>query len=162
MQWTAARVGFLIGFLAVVGQALFKIIPPPAYGVCIACHMRDLINWVIFKIFPSFYGKFVGAPVSTKFPLLTIIGIVLGAFLAANINKEFKLKAMRVWWQNPKMEFLWGMLVCIGALIMGGCPVRTTLKAAYLDITAIVGLVSIFIGVILGCLIIRRLVKISI
>jgi len=159
MKWTAAKVGFLIGFGAAIGQALFKIFPPPAYGICIACHARDLTNWIIFKIFPNFYGKFIGAPISAKFPLLTIVGVIIGAFLAAKINKEFQLKTMRIWWQRPKTEFFWGMLVCIGALMMGGCPIRTTLKAAYLDITAIFGLISIFVGVILGCKLIKLLVR---
>ncbi len=161
MKWTPFNVGILIGLGAALGQALFKIIPPPAYGVCIACHMRDLINWIIFKIFPFFYGgKFVGAPVSASFPLLTIVGVFLGAFLAAKLNQEFKVKTMKVWWQKPGAEFLWGILVCIGALMMGGCPVRTTLKAAYLDVTAMIGLIAIFIGVCIGSSVVKKLIKI--
>jgi len=68
---------------------------------------------------------------------------------------------MRVWWQRPHVEFVWGMLVCIGALMMGGCPIRTTLKAAYLDLTAMFGLFSIFLGVFLGCKVIKHLVKLG-
>ncbi|MDL1970884.1 MAG: YeeE/YedE family protein [Candidatus Desulfofervidaceae bacterium] len=163
MRITPAKVGFIVGFGAALGQALFKIIPPPAYGMCIACHVRDLVNWIIVKLFPIFYGgAFPGAPVSKTFPLLTIVGVLSGAFLAAKVNKEFRWKTMGITWQRPSIEFTWGMLVCIGALIMGGCPIRTTLKAAYLDITAMFGLVSLFIGVVLGCIVIRRLVKLTV
>ena len=162
MRWTAAKVGFIAGVGAVLGQAIFKVIPPPAYGICIACHVRDLVNWMIVKLFPGFYGgKFPGGPVSKNFPLLTIVGVVIGAFLAAKLNNEFRWKTMRVAWQRPWMEFIWGMLVCIGALTMGGCPIRTALKTAYLDITAAVALLSILIGVFLGCMLIKRLVKIT-
>jgi len=44
MRWTPAKVGFLVGFGAAIGQAFFKIIPPPAYGVCIACHVRLILD----------------------------------------------------------------------------------------------------------------------
>ncbi len=162
MRWTAAKVGFLVGLGAAIGQAFFKIIPPPAYGVCIACHVRDLVNWIILKIYPSFYsGKFIGGPVSAHFPLLTIVGVVIGAFLAAKVNKEFQWRTMRVWWQRPHVEFVWGMLVCIGALMMGGCPIRTTLKSAYLDFTAMFGLFSIFLGIFLGCFGLHRIYQLG-
>ena len=163
MRLTAATVGFIIGFGAALGQAFFKIIPPPAYGVCIACHVRDLVNWLLVKTMPFIYGgKFFGAPISKVFPLLTILGVLIGAFIAAKVNQEFEWKTMRVTWQRPMLEFVWGVLVCNGALMMGGCPIRTTLKAAYLDITAMFGLVSLFIGVVLGCIVIKRLVRLSI
>jgi hypothetical protein len=64
---------------------------------------------------------------------------------------------MRVTWQKPWLEFFWGMGVMIFALIMGGCPLRTALKTAYLDITALVGLIMIFVGVVIGCRVIKKL-----
>ena len=162
MRWTAAKVGFVAGVGAVLGQAVFRVIPPPAYGICIACHVRDLVSWMVTRLSPEFYGgQFPGGPVSESLPLLTIVGVVIGAFVAAKANHEFRWKTMRVVWQRPWMEFLWGILVCIGALAMGGCPVRTALKTAYLDITAAVALLSILVGVFLGCVLIRRLVKIA-
>ena len=98
------------------------------------------------------------APVSYHIPVLTIVGILIGAHIAARLNKEFRWKKMNIWWQKPAIEFLWGMAVMISALTMGGCPIRTALKSAYLDLTAIVGLVMIFIGVIVGCKVIRKIV----
>ncbi len=148
MRITPAIVGLIAGFLAALLQAFFHVIPPPAYGVCIACHMRDFVNWLF---------SLPVAPVSKNIPVFTILGILLGAFIAARINGEFRWKVMRVPWQRPWMEFIWGMLVMIFALIMGGCPIRTALKTAYLDITAMIGLLSIFIGVFLGCITINIL-----
>jgi len=162
MRLTAAVAGAIVGFLAALVQAFFHVIPPPAYGICIACHMRDLVNWIAAHIYPI-YGFAKGAltipggPVSYHIPLLTIIGILIGAGIAAKVNREFRWKSMRVSWQKPWVEFFWGMGVMISALMMGGCPVRTALKTAYLDITAMVGLIMIFVGVILGCQLIKKI-----
>lgn len=162
MRWTAARVGLIAGFLAAAAQAFFRVIPPPAYGICIACHMRDLVNWLVIRLYPL-YGtvpggaRFVGAPVSKLVPVLTVVGALVGAHLAARRHGEFRFRAMRVPWQRPWAEFLLGMGVMVSALLMGGCPIRTALKSAYLDLTAMVGLVAIFLGVVLGCQLLRRL-----
>ena len=64
---------------------------------------------------------------------------------------------MRVWWQRPWAEFFLGMLVMISALTFGGCPVRTALKAVYLDITAFIGLIMIGVGVFVGCQVLKKL-----
>jgi len=162
MRITAAIVGAIVGFLAAAAQAFFHVIPPPAYGVCIACHMRDLVNWVVVHIYPI-YGlaegalKIPGGPVSYKFPVLTILGVLIGAYIAARIHKEFRWKTMRVAWQKPKAEFFWGLLVMVSALTLGGCPIRTALKTAYLDITAFIGLVMIFVGVVIACQVLKRI-----
>lgn len=163
MRLTAAVVGAISGFLAAAVQAFFHVIPPPAYGICIACHVRDLMNWIATHIYPIYGlsgGKLIipGGPVSYTFPLLTTIGVLIGAYMAANANKEFRWKVMRVSWQRPLPEFFWGMLVMISALIMGGCPIRTVLKTAYLDITAAIGLIMIGVGVFVGCQVLKRLV----
>ncbi len=156
-------VGLVIGFGAVVVQAFFKVLPPPAYGVCIACHMRDLVNWVVVRLWPV-YGllssglpKFEGAPVSQSFPVLTIVGVLAGAFVAAKVHGEFRPRSLRVSSQRPLWEFFIGMGVMCSALIMGGCPIRTALKVAYLDLTAMVALGMIFLGVIVGSETIKRI-----
>jgi uncharacterized membrane protein YfcA len=162
MRVTATTAGAIVGFLAALVQAFFHVIPPPAYGICSACHMRDLVNWITAHIYPIYgltKGAIVipGSPVSYNIPLLTIIGILIGAGIAARLNSEFRWKTMRVTWQKPWLEFFWGMGVMIFALIMGGCPLRTALKTAYLDITALVGLIMIFVGVVIGCRVIKKL-----
>lgn len=156
-------VGLVAGFGAVVVQAFFGVLPPPAYGLCIACHMRDLVNWVVVRLWPV-YGlqapgvpKFEGALVSQVFPVLTVIGILGGAFLAAKVHGEFRPRVLKVSSQRPFWEFLTGMGVMCSALLMGGCPIRTALKVAYLDLTAMVALGMIFLGVIAGSELIKRL-----
>ena len=162
MRLTPAVAGLTVGFGAALLQAFFGVLPPPAYGICIACHMRDLVNWVLAHIYPI-YGlvkgspKIPGAPVSHYMPVLTIVGILIGATVAARAHGEFRWKVMRVGWQRPWAEFFWGMGVMICALMMGGCPVRTALKTAYLDLTALIGEVMIFVGVAVGCQVLRKI-----
>ena len=43
--------GAIIGFLAASLQQLANMTKPPAYGLCMACHGRDLINSIINSIF---------------------------------------------------------------------------------------------------------------
>jgi hypothetical protein len=164
MRMTAAIVGAIVGFLAAAVQAFFHVIPPPAYGICIACHVRDLMNWIAAHIYPIYGLKagggliIPGGPVSYNFPLITTIGVLIGTYIAAKINNEFRWKVMRVAWQRPVPEFFWGMMVIISALTFGGCPIRTALKTAYLDITSTIGLIMIGVGVFVGCQVLKKLV----
>lgn len=152
----------IVGAGAAVAQAFFRVLPPPAYGLCIACHMRDLVNWVVVKGIPL-YGvladgtpKFVGAGVSKAVPVLTILGVLLGAFLAARAHGEFRWRVLKVSTHRPLWEFFLGMGVMASALLMGGCPIRTALKVAYIDLTAMVALGMIFVGVVVASEVIKR------
>ena len=42
---TAVPMGITAGLLAVLADAIFDVRPPEAYGICMACHARDLVNW---------------------------------------------------------------------------------------------------------------------
>lgn len=155
-------VGILVGAGAAVVQAFFHVLPPPAYGVCIACHMRDLVNWVAVRAWPL-YGllpdgapRFVGGGVSEVIPVLTVLGILGGAFLGAKAHGEFRWRALRVSTHRPLWEFFLGMGVMASALLMGGCPLRTALKGAYLDLMAMVALGMIFVGVIVASEVLKR------
>ena len=44
---TATMTGIVGGLLAVIAGALFDVRPPDAYGLCMACHARDLVDWTI-------------------------------------------------------------------------------------------------------------------
>jgi hypothetical protein len=47
---TAVQMGIVAGVLAVGAGAFFDVRPPEAYGICMACHGRDLVNWTINAI----------------------------------------------------------------------------------------------------------------
>jgi len=135
--------GFVAGVSAAVLQAIFKVCPPPAYGICIACHTRDLVNWIVNHVAGTQLGM---APVSKPFPVLTVVGIFLGALIAALAHGEFRVRRTH----HPVVGFVLGFLVINFALFMGGCPIRTSLRTMYGDPVALIGLLSIGLGVILG------------
>ncbi|MCW4005224.1 MAG: YeeE/YedE family protein [Candidatus Bathyarchaeota archaeon] len=140
--------GLVAGILAAAVQILFSVSPPPAYGVCIACHARDLVNWIVNGVAGTSLSV---APVSAAAPVLTIVGLVIGAYVASARNGEFKFKITK----NPIMSFIYGFLVMIFALILGACPLRTVLRVAYFDFVALVGLGAIVAGVVISAGIIK-------
>lgn len=150
---TPIRAGLIIGILAAAAQAFLQISPPPAYGLCIACHARDLVNWITNHIFNTNLGV---AGVSSDIPVLTVLGVIVGASVGAVQHKEFRVKTT----VNPLLEFGLGMLVMFSVLTLGACPIRATLRVAYGDVTALFGLLAIAGGVILASIYMKRSVRI--
>lgn len=139
--------GICIGFLAALSQALLiSAGGPEAYGFCVACHTRDLINACINDIAGE---KILGlASIGASSIILSMIGVMIGGFMAARLNKEFKIK------KSPPLTYLWyfigGILVLCFALLLGGCPYRSALRFAYGDLIALMGIFSIAGGVAVG------------
>ena len=148
--------GAIIGFLAASLQQLANMTKPPAYGFCMACHGRDMINSIVNPIAGTNLGI---AGVVTTIPTLTIIGVLLGSFVAALIFKEFKFTKAKFNVSYIKM-FILGLLVMNFALILSACPVRASLRVAHGDIIALVGLVCIGIGAIIGTIVLERKVEV--
>ena len=147
--------GLLIGILAAFIQAIvISAGGPEAYGFCVACHTRDLVN----AIYNAFFNPDLGlAPISAITPALTIVGVILGGYIAAMKNKEFKIKKTK-----PLIYFLYflgGIAVLNFALLLGACPYRAALRFAYGDIVALIGIFSIAGGVAIGVLILLFIYK---
>lgn len=144
-----AFLGICIGLLAAFIQAiLISVGGPEAYGFCVACHTRDLVNAVSNALFGTTLGF---APIAAVTPPLTIIGVIFGGYIAATRNKEFRIKKGK-----PLMYllyFLGGVAVLNFALIIGACPYRTALRFAYGDLVALIGIIAIAGGVAVGVLI---------
>lgn len=145
--------GLIMGILAATAQAFFQVSPPQAYGLCVACHARDLINGVTNYIFNTNLGV---AGISKDIPVLTVLGVIIGASAGAVRHKEFRVKTT----VNPLLEFGLGMVIMFSALTLGACPIRTTLRVAYGDVTALIGLLSIAGGVILASIYLKRSVRV--
>lgn len=150
-----AFLGILIGFFAALVQALIiSAGGPEAYGFCVACHTRDLVN----AFFNAFTGANLGlATISIVTPVLTIIGVIIGGYIAATRNKEFKVKKAK-----PIIYFLYflgGIAVMNFALLLGACPYRAALRFAYGDLIALIGIFSIAGGVAVGVLTLLFIMK---
>jgi len=141
--------GIVMGGGAALVQAYFKIIPPPAYGICFVCHPKDLFNWLCDHIFGTTFGN---VSVSVDVPVLTIAGILIGAFAAAKMHGEYKVERAR----EPIFHFITGFLVINFGLILGSCPIRIIIVSAYGSLIGIVGYICLMAGVVAGAFWLRR------
>lgn len=130
--------GIAVGVLAPI---LVKLGNPGNMGVCVACFSRDVAGAL---------GLHRTATVQYIRP--EIIGLVLGALLAALLFHEFKPRAGSA----PVVRFLLGILAMIGALVFLGCTWRVWLRLAGGDWNALAGIVGLVAGVGLGIVLLRQ------
>lgn len=145
---SAFTAGTVLGVGAALVQAYFKVIPPPAYGICMVCHARDLMNWLADHLFYTDWGY---TTASITVPVLTVVGVVVGASLAAWQHGEFRLRPVR----EPIFFFVTGFLVMNFGLILGACPIRILIVSAYGNLIGIVGWLCVVVGALLGTVAIR-------
>ncbi|MDK2929106.1 MAG: hypothetical protein PWP73_698 [Methanococcus sp.] len=143
MKVSPLQTGLIGGFSAILLEVIFKVSPPPAYGLCVACHTRDLVNWIVNSVAGTTLGM---APVSKFFPVLTVVGLFIGALIGAIIHKDFKIRKTH----NLVTGLIIGFLVMNFALLMGGCPIRMGLRTAYGDLFGLIGILGIVAGVIVA------------
>ncbi len=137
---TPVTLGVVAGLLAVALEAFFTVRPPSAYGICIACHGRDLVNWTANLLAGT---SLTVARVSLVFPLLTVVGVAGGAALAALRHGEFRWH----WPDHPLRTFVWGFLVMNFALLAAGCSIRLVLRAAHGEALGLLGFVAMAAGI---------------
>lgn len=131
-------VGLAIGVLA---SALQHFGNPGNMGICVACFERDIAGSL---------GLHRAAIVQYLRP--EILGLVLGAFLAAMLFGDFKARGGSA----PVQRFVLGMLAVIGALVFLGCPWRALLRLAGGDWNAIFGIAGLAVGIFIGTLFFRN------
>ncbi len=148
MHITPITMGVITAFLAVVAQAFLYMQPPPAYGLCIICHGRDLIIWLVSALTGA---QREVAAISMYWPVLTVVGVFLGSRYAAISHAEHR----DVPCKNPLVAFACGMAVMILGLVIMGCPTRLLLRAAYGDIAGVVGVIALLLGVVAATLVMR-------
>jgi multidrug transporter EmrE-like cation transporter len=140
--------GVAAGMLAVLAQPIFHIQPPQAYGICTVCHARDLLNWFSRLLFAI---NIEAADVSIAYPLLTTIGLVIGAFIASRRYAEFR----RIRGENLLFMFLLGMLVANVGLLIMSCPSRLVLRFAFGDPYALLALLGLIVGITTGVMVLK-------
>lgn len=130
--------GLIFGVLAVWLQHSGN---PGNMGICVVCFNRDIAGAV---------GLHRAAVVQYLRP--EILGMVLGAFLAALAFGEYKARGG----SSPIIRFLLGAIAGIGALVFLGCPWRVILRLAGGDAHALFGLAGLIVGVGIGVLFFRQ------
>ncbi|MBZ0278157.1 MAG: YeeE/YedE family protein [Anaerolineae bacterium] len=145
---TGLQAGVIMALLAVGAEAFFQVRPPAAYGICMACHGRDLVNWTL----NTFSGTHLTvAEVSTLFPLLTPVGVLIGALIGSLTSGEFRWRTP----ENPVKTFVYGVVVMNFALLAAGCSIRLLLRASSGELLGVMGFGGMVVGVILSTLWLR-------
>lgn len=130
--------GALIGLLAVL---LVQCGNPLNMGLCIACFIRDIAGAL---------GLHRAEVVQFMRP--EVIGIVCGAYLMAQKNREFETRGGSA----PLLRFVLGFAVMIGALMFLGCPLRMVLRLGGGDFNAIIGLAGFMVGIAIGIVFLHK------
>ena len=136
-RWGVIITGALIG---VIAPFLQKLGNPPNMGVCVACFERDISGAL---------GLHRAGVVQYIRP--EIIGLVLGALIAALLFREFKPRGGSA----PIARFMLGFFAMAGALVFLGCPWRALLRLAGGDWNAILGILGLAFGIWIGTLFMR-------
>ncbi len=131
-RWGIILTGASIGVLAPLLQYAGN---PKNMGVCVACFERDIAGAL---------GLHRAAVVQYVRP--EIPGFVLGAMIAALLFREFRARSGSA----PIVRFVLGMFAMIGALAFLGCPWRALLRFSAGDLNAIVGLLGLTAGILVG------------
>ena len=137
-NWLLLLTGFLAGAAALL---LAQLGNPKNMGFCIACFERDIAGAL------GLHGA-----EAVQYFRPEIVGIVLGALLAALCFREFKGKGG----SSPFLRLLLGMLVMIGALVFLGCPLRMVIRIGGGDLNAVVGLLGVIVGSLAGVVFLKK------
>ena len=143
-------VGAVMGLAAATVQAFFKVQTPEAYGISITGHPADLFSWISNHLLKTSW------PVREEFliyPCLTIIGIFVGSLIAASRNKELRIQPGPL--RKKFAAIIFGFLVANFGLLLGACPIRSSLMVGYGSVLGVIGLTAIAVGVVLAIIFIR-------
>ena len=108
-----------------------------------------MVSWLMNNFFGTNWEI---APVSVLFPLLTTVGVLIGAFIAARRNGETRWISLGKNWQS----FIYGLLVMNAAILVLGCPTRLVLFSAYGEMLAVLGVVGVAVGITIGTVLLER------
>lgn len=145
---TGLQAGMVMALAAVAAGAFFMVRPPDAYGICMSCHGRDLINSVVNQQLGTYLTV---APVSLIFPLLTTVGVVAGAFIAALASGEFRSRRA----SKPLKSFAFGVVVMNMALLAAGCSIRLLLRTSAGDPLGLAGFAAMIVGAVVATYFLR-------
>lgn len=140
--------GAIIGILAVAVQLLFD--RPEAYGICLACHSRDMLGWILNNLLSA--NVIIVSQAGAFSPILMPLGILIGAHIAARMSKVFP----RPLYGGEVKMFLLGALSMVFALLLAACPLRLLLRIAYGDPLALFGGVWMVGGIAAGIYFMKR------
>ncbi|MDX1691812.1 MAG: YeeE/YedE thiosulfate transporter family protein [Acidimicrobiia bacterium] len=149
LRVTGLQAGVVMAVAAVAAGVFFEVRPPDAYGICMVCHGRDLVNSAVNAVADA--GLSV-APVSLVFPVLTVVGVLIGAWVAAVVSGEWRFRPSR----TTVRSFVHGVAVMNLGLLAAGCSTRLALRTAAGDLSGAAGFAAMIGGIVLATVWLRR------
>lgn len=137
-QLKITGVGVLVGIIAVL---LVYLGNPANMGFCIACFIRDTAG-----------GLGLHNAKVVQYIRPEISGLILGAFAAAFLNREFAPRGGSA----PLTRFILGFCAMVGCLMFLGCPLRMLLRIAGGDVNGLIGLLGFAAGIMAGIYFLNR------
>lgn len=137
IRFFSSRAGVILtgGTLGLLAVVLEKFGNPPGTGLCIACFERDIAG--ALGLHQTEGGQYVRPE---------IIGLVLGSSLSALVFGEFKARGG----SSPLIRFFLGFFAMIGALTFMGCPIGIILRLAGGNLHALIALLGLVVGIVVG------------
>jgi len=133
ISWnTAIITGISLGIFGIWLDILGN---PNNSGLCISCFMENIAGAINLH-----------TNIRMSYLRPEIIGLVIGSFLLALLEKKFKVKGG----SSPLIRFFMGFYLMVGAAIFIGCPVKATLRLALGDLTAVFAILGFITGVWFG------------
>lgn len=110
---------------------------PRSYGLCVACHARDIVNWLLGILGLKYlsFGIF-----------LTSLGILAGSLLASIGECSARADERK---SDPLSDLLTGFAVALGAMLAGMCQSRMVMLLAWMDPSALLVLLGVIMGALL-------------
>ncbi len=134
--WVA---GAVLGVLTALASLVFDV-SSPAYGFCVACHARDLVNGSLNTAFGLHLDV---SPAAQSGWILSTFGLLLGAWLGARLSGEGRPRPAR----QPLRSFGLGLTTMAFSLLALGCTTRLILRAAYGDAMSYWTLLGAAVGI---------------
>jgi YedE family putative selenium metabolism protein len=114
---------------------------PLNMGFCVACFVRDIAGALKFQ-----------STATVQYIRPEIIGVILGAFGTSLAFREWRPRGG----SSPIIRFVLAICVMVGALIFLGCTTRMMLRLGGGDLSALVALAGLVLGILIGVFFLKR------
>lgn len=130
--------GFIFG---VLGALAVNWGNPNNMGICVACFFRDIAGAL------KLHGT-----ATVQYLRPEIFGFILGAFGTSIAFREWRPRGG----SSPIIRFFLAVCVMVGALVFLGCPIRSLLRLGGGDLSALVAIAGLIVGVLVGIFFLKK------
>ncbi len=138
LNWSIIATGVSFGILGVM---LVEFGNPKNTGVCVSCFLESIAG-----------SMGMHHNVRMMYLRPEIMGFVIGAFVLAKINGDFRPTASPA----PMLNFVLGFFTIVGSAMFIGCPIKLLFRFSAGDLTAVAPIFGLVFGVWVGITYMRK------